>query len=666
MTSLRKILLISITVILLIAALVYTLLFTSVGNSLLKPSIEARINESSPVKVSLEEFTLRTDRVKILITIDKANSFLAQGSYSLFAKSFDIDYTLSLKKLSNLNEVLKRQLSGELSTNGKLSGDIDLFKIKGQSNVALSDTDYAIVIKDMQLDKAAIKLSNAHIKDLLSMAGEKPYASGKIDMHVQLNELNPPHMKGKVLLNVKEAKLDAKILKKEFGVDIARSSLKSNLSANLDGEDISYIFDLNSELATFLSTGKLNASNASINADYKINIKELALLHSLTKSPLRGPFSTKGKVSGNDKELLVKGRSDLAQSKTTYNIVLNNYKTKQIDININDAELSKLLYFAGQPSYAKGKVDLDAKVSSVSVLEAKAKVSVSQATTYNDVIKKHFDITLPYTTFELVSDATIKDDRLLAKTTLTSNLATIKIKKTDFNIKTASLTSDYDLFLPSLERLEPVIERKLKGTIQAYGKVVKDKKFTLTAHSDIFKGKLDAKIVDETINADFKNLEAKEVLRMLTYPEVINAPVDGNFAYNMSSRQGKLEAHFDKATLVRSKMTDLVSSLTHADLTKERFSKGSLISLIDKEIITSELTMQSKTAHLKSKRFIINSKKKHIDARFALKVKEYPGDVIVTGDINSPKVQLDAKSMLTPEIKEKVGKEINRFLKKLF
>ena len=113
-------------------------------------------------------------------------------------------------------------------------------------------------------------------------------------------------------------------------------------------------------------------------------------------------------------------------------------------------------------------------------------------------------------------------------------------------------------------------------------------------------------------------------------------------------------------------MTDLIGALSNSDLTKERFNQGSLISLIDKEIITSELAMHSKSVNLNSKKFIINSKKQLIDAHFALKVKKYPGDVIVTGDINAPKVRLDAKSMITPEVEEKVTKEINRFLQKLF
>ena len=662
----KKITLIITSIVLSILLLSYLLLFTSIGNNILRPSIEAKINENSPIKVQLDEFLLRMNRVKFVLKTDDDNLLLAQGSYSIFSQSFDIDYTLHLAKLSSLNTFVQRKLSGKLLTEGKISGDLDLFKIKGKSNLASSSTDYAIVVKEKALDKAAIKLSNADIKELLAMAGETPYASGKIDMHIQLMELKPPHLKGNVLLNVKEARLDAAVLKNEFGLDILRTSLKSDLTANLDGENIIYDFDLDSELAALSSKGKINAGNKSVNADYTVRIKELALLKSMTKAPVRGPFATQGEIKGDEKELFIKGSSDLARSKTTYTFTLNDFNPKHIDLRIKDAELSRLLYFAGEPSYADGSVDIDAKVSSLSPLQGKTSLTLSKATVHKEVIKNSFDITLPDTTFDLKSDVLIKDDKVTAATILTSNLATLKMKKTDFEIKTAYFSSDYDLFIPSLQRLEPILERKLIGKLSVNGDIRKEKKLTITAHSDIFNGKVNAKIVDEKIDADFKDLQALEVLKMLSYPKVLNAPVKGRLSYDTALRKGRLDAQFDKAVLTRSQMTDLIGALTHSDLTKERFNQGSLISLIDKEIIASELAMQSKSANLSSKRFIINSKKQLIDARFAIKVKKYPGDVIVTGDINAPKVRLDAKSMVTPEVKEKVTKEINRFLQKLF
>jgi hypothetical protein len=198
------------------------------------------------------------------------------------------------------------------------------------------------------------------------------------------------------------------------------------------------------------------------------------------------------------------------------------------------------------------------------------------------------------------------------------------------------------------------------------GEIKKDKHLDITAYSKAFGGEINTNMHDEDLRSEFKDLHAIGVLKMLGYPEIMDGSTNGSILYNTKTEQGKLDARFDKATLTRSQMTDLISRLTRADLSKEHFNKATLVSVINKEIITSDLDMQSKDVSVQSKKFIIDSKKKSIDARFSVKIKKDGGDVLVQGAINDPSVRLDAKSMITPEVKEKVNKEINRFLKKLF
>lgn len=662
----KKTLIILSSALLLIAGLAYTLLFTQLGNNLLRPSIEEQINNYSNLPLKLETFSLSTNKLKVAIQVDEKNSVVIEGVYSLFSQDFDMNYVIKLSDLSRLNTLLKRQLSGQLLSDGNVKGNLELFKIKGKSDLALSKTQYAIVLKEMELDKAAVKLSNVDIKTLLSMLGEKAYSSGKVDVHVQLNDLDPTAMQGSVVVNIKEARLNAMTLQKELGLKISRTSLKGGLKATLEGTDIDYLAKIDSALATIYTKGKIKRDQHTLDANYKVSIKELSLLKSITKAPLHGPFFTEGTLQGKDTRLDISGSSNLADSSTSYNIDLIDLKPSQLNIQVKNASLQKLLYFVGEPSYASGKVDLQSKLSSVTPLNGDISVSLTKGTANVTEIKKAFDITLPYTKFDFISDAKIKEDKLVAKTTLRSNLATLKMKKTNYDIKDSTLTSEYDVFIPSLQKLEPVLNKKFHGEVRANGEIIKNDKLTISAHSNIFDGKINANIIDEKVNATFKDLHAIKVLQMLGYPQVMDAPVNGTLVYNTKTRQGKLDSRFDKARLTRSQMTDLISGLTRNDLTKERFNEGSLISIINKDIIKSDLKMRSKRVSLNSKKFIINSKRQLINANFALQIKKYKADILVTDNINSPKVSLDAKSMITPEIEEKVGKEINRFLKKLF
>ena len=838
-----KKILITLTLVLLTPLLlVYTLVFTSFGNKLLSPYIQDEINKHSPVSVKLSQFHLDLSTLKVLLRIDEKNTILAQGNYSLFSQDFDIDYEVKLTDLASFSKLANRKLSGKLITQGNVKGDISAFKIKGNSDIAKSTSEYAIVVHELKVHKAAIKLDNADIQNFLSLVGEKPYAKGKIDLHAQLNDLNPNDLKGSVVLSVKDARFNKKILKDELGLTIHKTSLQGSFNAKLQGNTINYQTKITSELANinskgriktdtmlinskytldikelalfksitnaplrgpFFTQGKITGENKTYNisgdsdlaasstqyslklkdnspqelrlnikdaslekmlyllgeapyakalinvevsldnldpkapdgkasmrlskgqinqkvmkkhfdvelpktdfslktdvkikpdninytfllasnlakigsqgdiepqdlntkASYDVNIKELSLLKPLTKAPFRGAFTTKGNIKGNRENLFVKGDSDLAQSSTNYQLQLTDLEAKNAKLSIKNAEISKLLYLVGEANYAKGKLTADVNLDDIAKLSGTTQLSIKKGLLHHNQIKKDFDIQLPYTKFELLSDATIVENKLTAKTTLTSNLATLKAKKTRLDISTMALKSDYEVFIPFLERLEPILERKLYGEVKARGEVSKDKKLSITAHSNIFNGKINAKIVDEKINADFTNLRTIKFLKTLGYPEVLDAPINGSFNYNTLSQKGKLDARFEQATLTRSKMTDILKNFTHTDLTKERFNQGSLVSNINKEIINSKLSMKSKTMKLESKKFIVDSKKQTIDARFALQIKKYPGDVLVKGAITSPSVKLDAKSMITPEIEKKVGKEINRFLKKLF
>ncbi len=662
----KKILLILSSLIVIILGLVYALLFTQTGNNLLKQTLEAKLNEHSPVPLNIDIFSLSPSTLKLLIRLDKENTVLLEGTYALFSQDFDIDYDIKLAKLSNLNETLKRQLNGAFLSEGNVKGNPELFKVKGKSDLAHSATEYAIIIKEMNLDKAAVKLSDLDIAELLRILGEKAYSKGKLDLHVQVDEFAPTTMQGRVLLHIKQARLNADVIKKEFGIKLDKTALKADFSATLEGSDIDYVTTLDSELAKLRSQGNIDRGKQKINADYRVDIRELALLESILNAPLRGPFFTQGKIQGEQQNLTIDGNSDLAHSKTSYKVRLSDFKPTHLNLKVGNASVEELLYLLGEPSYAEGRLSLTAALDTFEPLNGKLTLKIDKGTTHSKQIAKSFDIKLPYTKFDLVSEASITNSNLEAKTTLNSNLATLKMHKTDYNLKTASFDTDYDLFVPSLERIETLIDKKLYGKVRANGEIKKDKKLTITAHSNIFEGKVDAKVVDEKVDLSFKELHAIKVLEMLGYPQVIDAPVNGTLVYNTQTKQGKLQSRFEKARLQPSQMTDLIHGLTRTDLTKERFNEGSLNSIIDNEIIRSDLKMQSERVNLTSKKFIINSKKQLIDAHFALKVKKYPGDVIVTGDINAPKVKLDAKSMVTPEIEEKVGKEINRFLKKLY
>ena len=838
----KKFLIILLSLLTTLVLVTYLLLFTPFGNNILRPYIESEANAYSPLPLSIKTFTLTPSQLDLLIQTDEQNSFILKGELSLFSQTFNLDYTLLLNDLSHFSQLAKRPLKGQFTTEGKLAGNLNDFSVKGTSDFAKSDTHYAVLIKSLSLDKAAIKLQDIHIEKLLEVLNEKAYAKGKVDLHLQLTDFSENHQQGSLALGIKKAKFNPQILSDEFGLKLQKTSIKGEAKVKLDGGKLTFVTDLDSELANINLKGHANSTDEAIDMQYIIDIKELALFKSVTNSELRGPLFTQGSIKGANDDYLLKGDSDLAHSKTTYscklvdkspsallvsikdaslaqllytlgqekfasgsinaNIQLPDlnpnalkgtidltlsqgkieqkvmkkafkvtlpkthftldtqaklagnqlqYNTKlnsnlanitsegsllpetlqtdlhyridikelalfkpitqtdlrgpfftqgnvkgdssnmavngtsniadsktsyhlslkdnapeQVKLHIKEARLAKLLYMGVQPDYAQGNINLDLELNAFSPMKGAYTLIVNKGLVHKATVKKAFELTLPYTRFDVESQGTFRDDKLVAKSKINSNLATITMEKSDYDMETSHLNSDFTLKIDDLQKLKPLLERKLIGKISLNGDIKKSTSLTINAHSNLFGGKIDATILDDDVNANFSNLQAQEILKMLDYPQVMNAPLNGTLTYNTLKQKGKLKATFEQAVLVRSKMTDLVSALTHTDLSKERFNKGHLISLINKEIINSDLKMESERVKLQSKKFIINSKKQLIDSRFNLVIKKYPADVIVTGKIQSPNVKLDAKSMITPEVEEKAKKEINRFLKKLF
>jgi len=135
-----------------IATLVLTLYivaFTPLGNGLLKPMVEAKIQEATQTQSKLETFLLTMSDFEVVLELSEGNRITAKGAYSLFSRSFDVDYVLDLKNLQALESFAGQPLRGELFSDGKVKGDMALMHIDGKSTIAQSATTYSVTLEDL-------------------------------------------------------------------------------------------------------------------------------------------------------------------------------------------------------------------------------------------------------------------------------------------------------------------------------------------------------------------------------------------------------------------------------------------------------------------------------------------------------------------------------------
>jgi len=656
---------------------VYTLLFTSLGNGLVKPLIETEIQKQIHLPSRLERFSLGLSDIDILLELNPNNTVAIKGKYSLFAQSFDINYAVKLKELATLDALTKKKLNDSFFTDGNVKGDMKHLFVKGESDVAKSNTSYSIELQDFNPISIIANVSDLDLASLLHMLGEKKYADAAVDLKVNFKNITPHQLDGDILLLTKKGELNRTVMKKDFGITVPKTLFKMNLDAKLKGDDVDYRYILDSNLAKITSSGNVKPESLAVDLKYGVHVAELAVLKPVTNADLRGALKLSGTLKGTKESMMLLGKSDIAASNTTFGVNLKEFAPKSAQFTIKHLKLQKLLYMINQPHYADALLDIDGDIKNADVknLDGSVKTTITKGLLDSRYLTKayKFKSPMPRTTFSLQADTKLNKNLIDTKLDLLSTLANLHNKKIRFNMKDASLESDYKVSIKDLNRLYFATERHLKGGFSANGNIKKAKDLDFTMHSDIAQGKVDAKLHNDDFHADINALQTLDILDMLIYPKIFKSKIDATLEYNLASSQGNFKGFLSEGSFTRNQVLDLTKQYAHIDLYKQRF-KGNVGADIKKENIVASLDLKSNTSSITTKNTYLNTKTKRIKSVIDINANGNPLVVKLSGNVERPKVQVDASKILkkeatkavTKELEKHLGKDVGNLLKGLF
>ncbi|WP_151899840.1 hypothetical protein [Sulfurimonas hydrogeniphila] len=656
---------------------VYVILFTGFGNSLIKPAIESKIREETKLDSKLKVFSLSMSDFQIILQLNENNTIKAAGTYSILSKSFDIQYSVDLGELATLQPLTVMQLQDAFFTEGRVQGNDKLFTVLGKSDVAKSKTDYKIVMTDFIPTAIIAKVARADLASLLHMINQKPYASAQVNLNVNFTNITPHQLDGDILLVTKNGKLNASVMKKDFNITIPPTAFAMNLDAKLKGDAIDYRYNLNSNLAKITSQGNIVPAPLHVKAKYALHVKELAVLKAITSADIRGKLNLNGTVVGNKEEMILKGKSDLAASNTAFTATLHDFAPKSIEADIKGLKLQKLLYMLKQPHYADALFTMHVNISNADPKNLQgvvtSQITKGLADTRYITQAYKFKSMMPRTKFHAATQTVLSKNIIDTKLNFSSTLANFVIKKARFDTKEASLQTDYAVKIPNLEQLYFATQRHLKGALAANGILKKAKDLDFTLFSNIAGGKLDAKLHNDDFVANLKSLQTLDVLDMLLYPKIFKASVDGKFLYNLADEKGDFKGLLFDGTFMPNQVLDLTKKYAHIDLYKQRF-KGDVDAKIKKEKIVASLDLKSNTSSIVAKNTKIDTKANTIDAKIDINANGNPLSVTLKGNINRPKIGVDAKQIIKKEatkaikkeIQKRIGKDVGNLLKGLF
>ena len=226
-----------------------------------------------------------------------------------------------------------------------------------------------------------------------------------------------------------------------------------------------------------------------------------------------------GTVLGSFNNLQIQGEGETLKSHIDYALNLKNDVIHNIKININKADIASLLELTAQAPYAKGKVDIDIDIPTLKDIntKGKAKIVLHETTLNEKIFKTKLEVDLPEKTVITANiDAKVSADIFKLEGNINSNLASIKLSNTIYNLKNKELLTDYTLIVPKLSKLIFLTQKKLNGTLNVQGKLIAKKDaFNLQGNSKSLEGDINFNYNGKKLDAQLHAVQLAKVLELI-------------------------------------------------------------------------------------------------------------------------------------------------------
>lgn len=646
----KKYIKIILSFILLILVLLHGLIFTNTGNNIIAKYIEEEINYGQ------EKLLFKVNNLKLSYSSISFDAWISDnseikvfGSFSILKKEFNLQYFANINDLSIFKNLANYNIKGSLETNGIFVGNKQEAIVEGVSNIAKSDTKYYFNLKNFKPKNLNLQIKNAKIEELLLLLGKPIYAKGDINILADVRSTNKATLEGMVISHILDGKINNDVVNKELKVaTINTINFKGNLNASLLPNKIDIKSELNSSiLDLFLDKTTIDFETNKTTSDYKLDVKNMAILSTFFNKKWVGDFTSNGNIEISNNISTINGIANIFQSNTKYTFNLDKEKLSSIKFSVENGKIEKLLKMLSEPVYATGNIEvkgeinqfdnekmnglINSKLSNISI------VNEVTNTVFNQDIKNQIKSNLQI-------DTTIAENKAISKINLDSNIGNLDTQNSIFNFTDNSFSSDYTYNISNLERIKDFTKVKLTGKAKLEGKFYSRRgKYTLNGKSILANGNLNLELRDGNLKINLDDVSTKELSNLLDYPKIFDSNADINLNYNYNTNNGNLNAKLQNGHFIPNGFTVLASNITKSDLTKEIYEKVIISSQMKDKVLISSLTMRSPNTQINIKDSVINFDKEVIDMKINASIKNTPLNTIIKGDIEKPKVSLDTK-----------------------
>ena len=537
-------------ILLVLVVALYCVLFSSFGNSVLKPFVEKIASEKIGMEFRLEKFELGFSSFDILAIINGELSVESRGKYSLFSSQFDLNYNTQAKSFNGMQI--------DLSLKGEALGSFDNFVANGSGSLAGSSIRFASRIKDyapleLKLDAKALDLAA-----LSMIALKKAYITGKLSAVADIaGQEGTAKLNSAKIIITKEAQND-------FGISLpANFALSLNSDIKLLGKQVAATTRVKSALANLSAKNtSYNFENGEITSDFNVDIANLAALEPIIKQKLNGSI----KVAGNTK--IANGAMEFLDAKINGlgGEILASLKDNELNANIKNLKLAQALSLAGLAPLANSNISGTAKITNLSDTK---KIKGSANLTLSSGVLNHKQMNALLGS-DLSSDVSFNAQNKLEIASGTLNFDSVlnspvienlgakgsyTLANGDAKIDLAGKIADLGAIFGSGAK-SPA---NIKANVGLKAGELSDGDIDIKG----FGGQILAKVKGKALNANIKNIKAEQVLAMTTFGSLFNGEVNAELSLdglNLQNLNGRGELSVKNGVFNAAAMSKLLEA----------------------------------------------------------------------------------------------------------
>ncbi|PAF43056.1 hypothetical protein [Helicobacter sp. 11S03491-1] len=652
----KKIMLWLLGILAIIFIVAYIVLFTQWGNYLLKPLVQTQLNKYLPFYVQLQDFSLRPTSLNASFETKNNIQAYLQSNFSLFSQNIKGAFNIKTPNLSS-----SEQIKQTASINSTFEGKIQDFLIHTSSNIGQSQTHIQTRIKKFNVNAIQAEIKDLHIQEILMILGKKPYINGILKLHANFKANQINGFDGDFSTQITQGYLNQSLIQKDFKTTIPKTNFLLDLQAHLKDKIVKNYFSLTSNIGNIATNGTLEIPTWKINNQYRFKFSDISPLGILFKIPIRGEVATNGLIQGDKNLLIIHGNSDIANSTSEYSINLENFHLQKIDFDIKNIATTKFLWMLYQPPYIDGNGNFKGEAYDFNKDFSFNALGDLKAKTNQISIKNDFNINIPNTIFDTRINLALQKGIGKINFELHSPLGKIAIKKANLDIYKPLLDGNYAISIPELKKLKLITNMQLKGVLNLEGDFkYYPNHFFANFVSSSLGGNIKGNINQQKLHIDFDQISAYKILDLFEITGVFDALVDGNLDYDLFIEKGKISAFLKNSKIMPNKLTDTIKKYSGFDLSKQVFDTATFSSEIDQKTLDSKFNLQNRSINIDSQYMKVNLSKHEINSKMKLSLNKDYIYLILNGDLNTPKIVIDASNL----IQKQIGKNASDLIKK--